>query len=519
MAKGKADGRAVACYMRYSSHAQDSGCSIELQRAAITKAAGGPVREYIDAARTGRVVAGRAGLLKLLADAEAGQIGKLYVFKYDRLGRNLAGVALVCEQLEDLEVEVISCNEGSDQLTRGVHLVLAEYYSKNLAVLCRAGLVERFKQGCFVGGWAAIGYSIVKSGETSRLVVNPAEAAVVREVFEAYCEQGLGLRKLAALLNGRGLRTRRGTQFGQTSVAKILRNTTYIGQRTWGKVEHTLNRKTGASSNRRTPDNIIMDIQPDLRIIDDELWQRTQARLADRGTDGHKGVRGQVSAFTGLATCEVCGGPVFSKRVHQNKGTVIKANRYLACGHRVECKDGCSNKHYVRESVVLAGIQATFAALLDQQDQQDIIKEAVAEAKRLSDNNADALKLAREEVVKLESECARLLAMVIDEEVSPAAKRALSEQLTPRQEKLEQLRSQVGALAEDGNKTVAKLEVAVRAALDEARRSLAKVVSVEQLREFISTNVGPMMLTADGQVVQAPDGVSTAFHYARCSGR
>ena len=99
----------TAIYARYSSHAQDGGTSIEVQLDACRRDhEPSHIREYVDRAKTGRAMAGREALLELLADAEAGQIERVLVYKYDRLGRNLAETSAIIAQFEDNGVEVIS---------------------------------------------------------------------------------------------------------------------------------------------------------------------------------------------------------------------------------------------------------------------------------------------------------------------------------------------------------------------------------------------------------------------------
>jgi predicted site-specific integrase-resolvase len=129
----------TAIYARYSSHAQDGGTSIEVQLDACRRDLQPKTyREYVDRARTGRSMAGREALLRLLADAEAGQVERVLVYKFDRLGRNLAETSAIIAQLEDGGVEVASVTEGKDALARGMHLVISEHYSRVLSEPCEA---------------------------------------------------------------------------------------------------------------------------------------------------------------------------------------------------------------------------------------------------------------------------------------------------------------------------------------------------------------------------------------------
>ena len=62
-----------------------------------------------------------------------------------------------------------------------------------------------------------------------RLEVEPDEADVVREVARMYLREGLGVRRIAAALNDRGLRTRRGGPWSAAAIRDMLRNPVYIG--------------------------------------------------------------------------------------------------------------------------------------------------------------------------------------------------------------------------------------------------------------------------------------------------
>ena len=75
-----------AIYARYSSHAQDDGSSIEIQKEACEKALGGRAKLYADAAKTGRALAGRSGLNQLMQDARAGRIKRLCIWRFSRIG-------------------------------------------------------------------------------------------------------------------------------------------------------------------------------------------------------------------------------------------------------------------------------------------------------------------------------------------------------------------------------------------------------------------------------------------------
>lgn len=74
--------------------------------------AGRGLVQFIDQAKTGRTTGGRTELLRLIQEAEAGRIHKLYVYKFDRLGR-AAETHVLVEDLERCRSPVMSGSSAS----------------------------------------------------------------------------------------------------------------------------------------------------------------------------------------------------------------------------------------------------------------------------------------------------------------------------------------------------------------------------------------------------------------------
>lgn len=79
--------------------------------------------------------------------------------------------------------------------------------------------------------------------------------------------------------------------------------------------------------------------------------------------------------------------------------------------------------------------------------------------------------------------------------------------MAKRQGEIEKLEDEIARIAEESTISADRLERAVRQALHEARESLENAITPEQMHDFLARFVGPMLLTADGEIVQ---DVSTA---------
>lgn len=71
-------------------------------------------------------------------------------------------------------------------------------------------------------------YGYKYSDDRKHIEINPEEAAIVRQIFTEG-QKGRSIDKITKTLNDQGLRTRRGNQWGPSSVRFILHNRFYLG--------------------------------------------------------------------------------------------------------------------------------------------------------------------------------------------------------------------------------------------------------------------------------------------------
>ena len=73
--------------------------------------------------------------------------------------------------------------------------------------------------------WAPMGYDV----KDRKLVINQAEAATVRQIFERFVELG-SATVLATELADKGVRNKRGRLIDKGFLYKLLNNRVYIGE-------------------------------------------------------------------------------------------------------------------------------------------------------------------------------------------------------------------------------------------------------------------------------------------------
>lgn len=197
--------------MRYSSHAQDNGFSIEAQEKAIKKYADEHGYDlqyyYCDKAKTG-TNSKRPEFQKMIADSKKKIFQVCIVHKTDRFARSRYDSIFFKSILKKSGVELLSVTEnfGNDpegKVMEGIAEVFAEYYSNNLAREVKKGLDVIASQGLHTGGLPPLGYDVSEK----RLVINESEAEIVRLIFDRY-SNGYTYNDIAKELNAKGYKTK-----------------------------------------------------------------------------------------------------------------------------------------------------------------------------------------------------------------------------------------------------------------------------------------------------------------------
>jgi len=99
----------------------------------------------------------------------------------------------------------------------------------------KRGQLNAVQRGCYGTGPAPFGYRRSRDGKRT-LIVDGKEAAIVRQIFEEYLRvKSTG--KVVDLLNGEGIRTRKGKRWSRQAISIILTNRTYRGRVRYGELD------------------------------------------------------------------------------------------------------------------------------------------------------------------------------------------------------------------------------------------------------------------------------------------
>jgi site-specific DNA recombinase len=165
------------------------------------------------------------GMAKLLALVEEGKVKAVIVAKLDRLTRSVKDLCELLERFEKRGVALVSVAESLDTGSAAGRLVLnimaavSQWEPEAIAERTRDALRHKRSQGERVGN---ITFGSRLSDDGRHLEPDPPEQAAVAEI-RWLRSQRTTLRGMAAALNQRDFRTRRGTAWRLESVARVLR--------------------------------------------------------------------------------------------------------------------------------------------------------------------------------------------------------------------------------------------------------------------------------------------------------
>ena len=111
------------------------------------------------------------------------------------------------------------------RLTLNILLCFAQFEREVIGERIRDKVAASKARGMWMGGKVPLGYDV----RDRKLVVNEAEAARVRRVFELFAETGSGVETVRRLRD-EGVASKSGRPLNKGDVYKLLNNRTYVGE-------------------------------------------------------------------------------------------------------------------------------------------------------------------------------------------------------------------------------------------------------------------------------------------------
>jgi len=350
---------------------------------------GGPI--FYDDNVSGAAYAKLVQRNRMVAEAEAGAFQVLVVSEQSRLGRDMIEVAYTIKRIAESGVRIFSYLDDQeisveDEVAQAMTFLRSFSSASERRQTSRRvfDAAQRRVRAGQVAGAKIYGYDNVPvpgpGGKPSHTVrrVNPDQAAVVVRIFTMYAE-GIGSLIIAHRLNAEGVPAPRVRGWAQAGVKYMLRNELYRGVVIWGRSQNIV--RKGRKTNRlRAPKDWERVEAPALRIVDEPLWERVQARRQSRRRsfprspstgrllgrpswhDGHSNY-----LWTGFGRCTVCGdGSIrVTHRRHGTRPNRVIVRSYLCATHDNRGAAQCANDVLVRVEALDRALVAALAEVLD----------------------------------------------------------------------------------------------------------------------------------------------------------
>lgn len=329
---------------------------------------------FVDDGISGAEFVKRPGFIRLMNALKPRPTFHILIMSEEsRLGRESIETSYALKQIMDAGARVFfyledrerTLDNALDKVMLSLTNFASEVERERAKQRTYDAMLRKAKAGHVTGG-KVYGYDNreILSAEGRRLhvlrVINPVEAAIVRQVFEMFAG-GLGIGRITKHLNEERIPAPRQSPRGwaPTAVREILHRPLYRGEIVWNQHEKIVRGGTKKRRQRDEKDWIRIDA-PDLRIISPKLWDSVAKRLEKRKGQPRSAYRDVESKYllTGMARCAHCGGPmtIVGQDYHRQKGRFYGCSYYKSRGSSI-CKNSLLVEQELLDHTVLKAIE------------------------------------------------------------------------------------------------------------------------------------------------------------------
>ena len=433
----------IAAYCRVSTDKEDQLNSLETQKEFFleytNRTGDNLIKLYADEGISGTKIKNRKEFQRMLADAEKGLFDMVVVKDISRFARNTVDLLQSVRKLKSLGIETqfLTANMtsmGNSEFVLTIFGALAQEESANTSKRIKFGKKMNAEKGKVPN--LVYGYDKI-IGDYFNLSINEEEAKVIRQIFKWYTEEGYGGSKIAGMLNERGIKTKRGNNWSQNSICRILTNEIYTGKIINGK-EEVADFLTGQRKEKDESEWMVT-VRPELRIIDDEVFDKAQDIIKGRQKSFNMTSERQSNKylFSTLIKCKDCGWS-FRRTVRQYKNTYV---RWVCSGHNGRGAASCPNAVTVDEEELIQVLQEYFQDILSKK--KKVIDYVIKEFQRVykaKDENVEYEKELNDKLSKLRKSREKYMDMYTDDLIS---REELNEKIGGMRKEIERLENEL----------------------------------------------------------------------------
>ena len=297
------------------------------------------VEGYIDEGLSAATTKKRENFHRMVDDGKAGLFDFIITKEISRFARNTLDSISFTRELLNAGVGVFFQNDNINTLDEDSELRLtimsgiAQDELRKLSSRVKFGHAQAIKKNVVLGNSRIFGY--VKDG--GRLVIDEAEAPMVRELFELYATGKYSMKQIENLFWEKGYRNHNGKKIAHTTMSGMISNPKYKGYYVGNKVKvidlFTKKQKF------LPPEEWVMfkdetgEIVP--AIVDEKLWETANKVLQKRSEDvkGRQGICNHANLLTGKLYCADCGTAYYRRESKDKQGN---KNSKWVCSNKIK---------------------------------------------------------------------------------------------------------------------------------------------------------------------------------------
>ena len=456
------------------------------------------VEGYVDEGLSGITTRKREDFHRMIQDGKDGRFDMIITKEITRFARNTLDSIQYTRQLLSDGVAVFFQNDNINTLDEDSELRLtimsgiAQDELRKLSSRVKFGHQQAIKSKVVLGNSRIFGYK----KDNKRLVIDEAEAPMVRELFQLYATGQYSMKQIENLFWEEGYRNLNGNRISHVTMSNMISNPKYKGYYVGNKVKvvdmFTKKQKFLA------PEEWVMfkdetgEIVP--AIVSEELWDAANAVLRKRSEDvkSRQGICNHANLLTGKLFCTCCGQPYYRKESRGADGT--RNSKWVCSGKIKNGRDSCPS-FAVYESELQPLLYEVFKDT--RADADTMIDEYVRIYTEMTDHNQLPARIAEHEkrIDNAGKKKSKLLQLSVDGMISDRDFKSMTDQcnaeIAEAEAQIEELNGQL-----QSSEAFKKKIDGIRRVLAEAQRDAASGVIG---KEFVEKYIDKIFVTPEAE--------------------
>jgi len=200
---------------------------------------GGSYKVFQDKGYSGKNT-DRPQFQEMLEAIRRGEVKRVICYKLDRISRSILDFATMMAEFQEYGVEFVSCTEKFDTSTPmgramlNICIVFAQLERETIQMRVTDAYISRSRKGFYMGGRIPYGYRkepyMIDGKKTSRYVIEPKEADVVKLVFSLYAQPQTSYGTIVRYLKEQSIPNtrRKDGAWDRCRIAEMIKNPVYV---------------------------------------------------------------------------------------------------------------------------------------------------------------------------------------------------------------------------------------------------------------------------------------------------